>query len=792
MRNKDSAPIFPAQKLPKAKKNQEWKEACVDAIIAREGSSSVIGSRTRKERMLINYELYNGNFNEDDLKHVTNPFKVDDGFPATPQNMNIVRPKIDLLLGEESKRPFNILVIQTNDDVVSDVIDRRTKLLREYVMAKMNEEFTGQPSEEGEALAPEQIDKYFKQDFKTIGERSANDILNYYREKIHMTNEFVKGFKDGLIAGEEIYYTGIVNGEPVLERMNPMNCDFDKNVDTELIEDGDWFLYSTKMAPAAIYDRFYDIMTEEQLDTILELMEGRALSKSGGNTGSQVNTKTVMYKENISARFLYGEEYGQTALPVWHAVWRSFKKVAFVTSYDENNEEVVTMMDEGYKAAPGEEIEWDWIVETWEGYRVGGASINHDGVYVGIQPIEYQYTSMDNPNSKKLPYIGVTYSDTNSRGKSLVGVMKPLQYMYIVIWYRLELALARDKGKVINMDVTQIPKSMGIDMDRWVHILSALGINFINPYEEGWDIPGREGGKPAAMNQMGALDLSMSNVIAGYIEIMSKIEDMVGELSGVSKQRQGSIEQRELVGNVQRSVTQSSHITEPLFWTHNLAKKNAITSFLNVAKFAIEEYDKKYMHYFTDDLSRNFFEVTDDFIYSDFDIFVSDSTRDHRNLEALRSLIQPAMQNGASLLDAANLLTTENVSQIKKRLEDIEEAREQREEEMARISQESQQQAAQMMSEIEMEKLRIAEEDSIRDSETAIQVALIGAESKQTGEVEVEDDSLEREKVQLQSDKQREEATIKRRQLQETIRSNKVNEEIKRKAANKRPATTSK
>ena len=58
--------------------------------------------------------------------------------------------------------------------------------------------------------------------------------------------------------------------------------------------------------------------------------------------------------------------------------------------------------------------------------------------------------------------------------------------MYIILWYRLELAIARDKGKVINMDITQIPKSMNITPDRWMHYLSSVGVNFINPYEEGW------------------------------------------------------------------------------------------------------------------------------------------------------------------------------------------------------------------------------------------------------------------------------------------------------------------
>ena len=36
-----------------------------------------------------------------------------------------------------------------------------------------------------------------------------------------------------------------------------------------------------------------------------------------------------------------------------------------------------------------------------------------------------------------------------------------------------------------------------------MHYLSSVGVNFINPYEEGWNIPGREGGKPAQYGQAG-------------------------------------------------------------------------------------------------------------------------------------------------------------------------------------------------------------------------------------------------------------------------------------------------
>ena len=351
---------------------------------------------------------------------------------------------------------------------------------------------------------------------------------------------------------------------------------------------------------------------------------------------------------------------------VWHVVWRSFKKIGFLTYTNDAGEEVVDMVDETYKTMPNEEIAWDWITEIWEGYRVG------NDVYIGVQPLAYQGVSIDNPNGAKLPYVGSRYSDTNSVNRSLVDIMKPLAYMYIIIWYRLELALSRDKGKIINMDITQIPTSMNVDVNKWLHYLTALGVNFINPYEEGENNEyGRAGGKPSQFNQISAQDLTMTGVISNYIDLMNKIEEMLGELCGVSRQRQGSISTNELVGNVERSVIQSSHITETLFYIHNNIRKRVYSQLLNAAKHAWRYSKKESLYYILDDMSRQFIDLNEDFLYSDFGVFLSDSSKEHQNIEVLKSLLQPAMQNGASLLDAAHILTSDNMNQIKKRLEDI-------------------------------------------------------------------------------------------------------------------------
>lgn len=702
---------MPAQKIPASKKTEDWKQQNVDYIIGHSASSRNGNSRSREEEMQTYYDLYNSIYNEKDLKYVTNPFKQDDGFPATAQDYNIIKPKIDLLLGEETKRPFNFRVVRTSDIATSNLQDKAKQLLIDYVqasiMSKLGPEEQARYQEalqSGEIMTPEQIQKYLTKDYKDIAEIAAQHSLNYLKQKLNVTHEFFKGWKDALIAGEEIYYVGVINGEPYVERVNPLSFSYEQSADLEFIHEASWCCRKMNMSATEIYDRFYDKMSEKQLNELLDMMD----DGTRGGLNPQVR-KTSLDYPHIKTRTINGFSSNpfQNAdnINVWHCCWKSFKKIGFVTIINpETGVEEEFEVDESYKVTGREvNVEWTWIIEVWEGYRVG------EDLYIGIQPVEYQHISADNPNSQKLPYTGVVYNNTNSSPRSLVSMMKPLQYMYIVIWYRLELAMARDKGKVVTMDITQIPKSMNIDVAKWMHYLGALGVNFVNPYEEGWDIPGREGGKPSQFNQITALDLTMANTIDQYINLMDKIESMVSEITGVTKQREGAISSNELVGNVERSVVQSAHITEPLFWVHNQVKKEVLSMLLNTAKFAWKDSDKRCIHYVLDDATRAFLTLNDDFFYEDMDIFLDDSTKNQQQLEALKQLMQPAMQNGASLLDIAEIITMDNINMIKNRLEDIEQKRMEQQQALEEQQAQREQQMIQMQNEVKEEELMIEE-----------------------------------------------------------------------------------
>lgn len=766
---------FPRQKLPLSKKGKKWQEDCVNYIIGEGNVTSGGNSTSYYGELQTYYNLYNSIFDEKDFKSITNPFKVEDGFPATPHDFNIIRPKVDLLIGEETKRPLNFRVIRTSQEATSEMQEKEKQMILQYIEAAITARMSPEEAQQfqqqlqsGEIMPPEQIAKYMDKDYKDIVENTAYHSLTYLREKLDLDNEFIKGWKDGLISGREIYYVGVLNAEPYAERVNPICFSYDKSPDLEFIEDGSWCCRKMRMPITEVYDRYYDKLEEKDLDKLEEMIGSTPGRNLGDRSPVDMGIQLRIYDNPIF------EGAGKSLVNVWHCCWKSFKKIFYVTTTDDAGQPQINIVDETYQPVGNEvSIEPDWIIEVWEGYRAGS------DLYFGIQPIEYQHVSIDNPNSQKLPYCGAIYSNTNSKPRSLVSILKPLQYMYIVLWYRLELAIARDKGKVVNMDITQIPKSMNISPAKWMHYLSSVGVNFINPYEEGWNIPGREGGKPAQFNQITALDLTMSNVIAEYIQLMDKIEELAGTISGITAQREGAVSTSEMVGNVERSVVQSSHITEPLFWVHNQCKRRVLNMLLNTAKGAWEETGKQKLQYIFDNGERAFLDITPKFYYEDMDVFVSDTSKDLENIQKLQQLIQPAMQNGASLLEAAEILTNDNFNIIKQKLKDMQTRQEQMQQQQQEAEAQQQQQLQQMQNESKQQELMLQEAQMDlqryqidQDNQTKIAVAQINAyrgteelDQDQNGipdPVEIGKQAIEQQKINQEAYNKRYEAKQKR------------------------------
>ena len=109
---------IPRQKLSITKKNKKWGEECVEAFINL--SNSGTSHSHKKDELKILYDYYNGVIDEGDYNYVLKPYgKSRKNFPSEMRNYPIIKPIIDLLLGEKSKRPLNYTVTVQNADALS-------------------------------------------------------------------------------------------------------------------------------------------------------------------------------------------------------------------------------------------------------------------------------------------------------------------------------------------------------------------------------------------------------------------------------------------------------------------------------------------------------------------------------------------------------------------------------------------------------------------------------------------------------------------------------------------------
>tara|TARA_R110000824_G_scaffold65226_4_gene170041 strand:- start:3308 stop:5803 length:2496 start_codon:yes stop_codon:yes gene_type:complete len=815
---------LPRQRVSRSQKGKKWARTCIDELEKITYGDVNYNGRSSRVKKQVNYDLFNGKLNQGDFSYVLNPFGVEESnFPAQMQHYDIISPKIQLLMGEEIKRPFNFKVVSHDPDAISKLEEKKKEMLLEYLysvvvspqeaaeqQAQMQQAAAADP-EKAAAMQPQtpaQIEKYINYEYQDIREITAQRILEYLVREDDLQEKFNRGFKDALIAGEEIYWVGDISGNPTVRVCNPLDVRVILDPDSPWIDESQAVIEERWLTLSTVLDEYYEYLEPGEIDRLENGMTGTDPSEKGGlnypyNEFNIINYSNVLdtvgsgvydpgsirsYRRNGMVRVLQVE-------------WKSMRKIGIVTYTDESGTKQEDIVDEIFEIPDyaekkgkkwlfdGVELRWYWISEYWEGTKIA------ESIYCNVKPKLNQRRDLSNPSDVKSGYVGFIYNERNSESISLIDRMKPFQYLYNIIYYRTELAIAKSKGKVALMDISQIPSSEGWDVSKWMYYLESMGVMFINSREEG-----NRSQQAPAFNQFQSIDLSMGNYINTHVQLLDNIKTELGELSGVSRQRQGQVQTSELVGNTERAVTQSSHITEYWFYSHNECKKKVLTALIDVAKMAYR--DGKKIQYIADDMSRTFLNVEpEDFTNSSYGIFVSNSAKDDKALDTLKSLAQAALQAGVvSFTDVASILQSESITKVRKMLESSQAELEKKQAEAQQSEQQAQQQVAQAETEKEMAKEEREDERNTMDNETKIKVAMINAEARLIDADDNNDGYVDRKeatagveeasdnaKEMLERQKMQSQLGLKKEELKEKQRSNKANESIKRKAANSKP-----
>lgn len=701
-------------------KNKAWYKEQANMIDVEDGDDYYgYGDVSETSRMKVNYDLFNNILDLSDFEYVCKPFGAEAGeLPAKMVNRDIVSAKIKSVLGMEMKRPFSYKVVATNPEATSRREKAQFEKMKEFVIGeimtpiKQEIELKYQQQTQGQELTPEQIDQikqnieqetkaqtpeevknYMERDYQDPSEIMSHQLLQYLTQKCELKRKFNDALKHGLLSAKGVMYVGILNGEPEAWNVNSLRFRCDKSPDSPFVEDGEWASATYPMVPSEIIKYFGDQLSQKEIDSIYASWSGHRGYVEEQDLFS-LNESQNDFNDNATIR-------------VVHCVWKSLRKIGFLTYYDENGTEQMMFVDEKYQLnidAGDKKIDWEWIPEVYETWKIKAA----DPIYVHMRPIPGQFKDLNNLYHCKLPYYGVIYDNMNSQETSLMDRLKVYQYYYNIVMYRLELLLASDKGKKVLMNINMIPDSAGIDIEKWQYFMEST------PYM--WYDPNEEGKTYADANSVAkVLDLSLISDIQKYIEIAEYLRQQCGRSVGITDQVEGQIAPREAVANTQQSLAQTSNLLEPYFNMHDHLKKNVLQALIEMAKIAYADEPNKKLPYVLDDMSINILELDMGLLdNSTLGLFVADSGQAQDVLDNLKQLVHAAMQNQkVELSDVVSTLKKDNLADAEAGLKAAEQERFERE-------QASQQQTIQAQAAEEEKKRARAREEHEEEKELII------------------------------------------------------------------------
>ena len=337
-----------------------------------------------------------------------------------------------------------------------------------------------------------------------------------------------------------------------------------------------------------------------------------------------------------------------------------------------------------------------------------------------MRPRVVQYNRLSNPSRCHFGIIGSVYSTNDGKPFTLVDIAKPYNYLYNVVHDRLNKNLASNWGKIMKLDLAMVPKDWKID--KWMYYAKANHIAVVDSFKEG--NKGASTGKLSGMmnNQSsGVIDADQGNAIQNDIDLLQFIKMEMKEAMGITDQREGQISSRETVGGVERSVLQSSHITEWLFTIHDDVRKRALEAFLETAKIAIKGKSLKFP-YILGDGAMKIMEIDGDEIAEcDYGLIVDNSNDIETFLQKLeghaQALIQNQMINTSTLI---KLWNGSSIADITRSIEADERSAMEQSAQSAETEREQFNQKMEMNMHQENERIRIQEDNNIRDNETKL------------------------------------------------------------------------
>ncbi len=677
----------------------------------------------RSKSIRKNYDLMNGILTPEDYYEdpetagfVGNLLAGAD-LPKHYQHYSILKPPVNTLVGEQSRRPDQSRVIAVDEDSKNEEFELRKQRINEYLqqLTQQKLELQGVPPEEIQEKAMQELQQDLVS-YTSKAEKWANKVLNRCKVDLNIKELSEEAFRDLSICSRQYYHVYPDSSKSGLgaEVLNPAKVwdlstpDKKYTSDVAGVNKGSYGTGTIDvMEFSEIIDRFSAYIGKEDIDHLRSQAREIGLPSARSNYGTtRSGTDTINYTtwsplqlqeqmiaeseaisgDNNSLDYIFGapqsiSNFGHKFVVV-QGYFISKKKVGRLTYADEEGKPQVMLVDESYKKSPNElEIEWGYVNQWYRMLKIGTEIYN-------LEPYDF------------LPYnpiIGVVHEAKNTQAKSIVDMMRPFQIIYNICMNQLFALLGKDRGKQVTVNLRRIPRSKDGDAQDDIALFEEESMAKGIMYEDNSPENAKVAGDTSVSK---VLDMDRSNEMQTRYNIAVQMKQECWELVGISRQRTGSTMASDTATGINTALSQSYAQTEPLFAQHEYVLNQFYQALIDACQYIETRKDNSTLLYLNSDGDREFIRANpEELTTRDLQCFVTSRSHDMNVFNKMQGLAETMLQNGVSAYEISLLYSTNSVRMVQdsmKRFKEQRDAFEAKQQEIQQQQIEQQREAVQM------------------------------------------------------------------------------------------------
>lgn len=647
---------FPRQDVPQKDKTPDWMRKHLDYAEA-----LLKNYDTVRQRMTRMFNGYNGLKDPLSIEWLTKTYGQENKVQYITYRLS--RTKIDLLQGEQLKRPLESTVTTINSQAVSNKMAqydfiKGAMIARDELTAI--KEKAGVDVMEGIQI-PENESVFEKMNFKDKCEDVMQIIMDKQVKELDIKHTLSKSFLNLEItnycyAQIEMNEKGYVK----LHNIDPRDAIY------ESIE-GDDYLEKSPIRGCRRILPVHEILlrynlTKDQRDKLENARQNPSLYVGMNGLGRGYMQMSggqlmcdVIHIEWDSVRPLYYKRVPKTQSQSF--IDPTDEPLTFemdVIKYENNKEYHDSMVAQGKY-----EIVTKYVDEQYEATRIGGI------IDIDMRPTQGKKRSIDNPSEiVSSSYVGYVHGRVNGVTISLQQMMENYSNLFDLVQYQKYKELAKMKGKILTIDRASLGQKQKLE-----DLLYRMGNDQLLDYDS--SAAGNIGTRNLEARAMfQQFDLGLSDSFEQLLTVEANIINNLNQITGINENRQGITAASSTATAQQSDIANSRTITEALFYGFSGFVKRVMKAVLDKSAISYAFYRTQEGEDLLGSEKYGFLRSSIDLAYRDYGIEIEDGSRYMEISQKIEKMMEFSL-NAKEIrpMDALNVLLANTVSEKRTALE---------------------------------------------------------------------------------------------------------------------------